>query len=121
MSAKQVALGTFIAFTVGVVCLSVFGHKFLNQIQLCDTTVSYLDLARQAVDARDYKRADEMYKQALIYARQDPTGQAESAMLLGYAKFACEKKKDRQLAVALQARGQDLRNAEAAAKGAGSK
>ena len=73
-----------------------------------------LDEAHHYSDSgpEDYDRADAMYKQALMYARQnDPSGQAENAMLLSYAKFAYEKKHDRALAMQLQARAAELRQA----------
>ena len=116
MSAKNILIASAAAFILGVWALSAFGNGFLQQMSMCDTTVSYLDLARQAADRRDYAQADAMYKQALMYARQnDPTGQAEGAMLLTYAKFAYEKKHDRALAVRLQQRAMELKKSAAQA------
>jgi hypothetical protein len=109
MKAKYIAVATFVAFVIGVGTLSIFGGKFLHQVDNCDTTVSYLDLARQATESRDYDTADAMYKQALIYARRDPTGQSENAMLLGYAKFAILYRHDMALAQQLHDRAAELR------------
>jgi|SRR6185437_4125425 len=110
MNARTIIVGTAVLFVLGVWALTAFGKDFLNKMTMADTTVDYLDLARQAADHRDYDRADAMYKQALIYARQnDASGQAENAMLLTYAKFAYEKKHDRPLAMQLQARAAELR------------
>jgi hypothetical protein len=112
MKARSIVVATAVLFALGVWALTAFGKGFLHQVSMCDTTVDYLDLARQASDHRDYDRADAMYKQALMYARQnDPSGQAENAMLLSYAKFAYEKKHDRALAMQLQARAAELRQA----------
>jgi hypothetical protein len=110
MMAKYVVLATFVAFVLGVSVLSIYGGSFLHQVADCDTTVSYLDLARQATDRRDYITADAMYKQALMYARQsDPTGQSENAMLLIYAKFAILQRHDPALAKELHDRAAVLR------------
>ena len=109
-SAGKIGLVSALAFGAGVYALCAYGGGFLKQMSVCDTTVSYLDLARQASDHGDYATADTMYKQALNYARQnDPSGQAENAMLLSYAKFAYEKKHDKEQFVALQNRAKQLR------------
>jgi hypothetical protein len=110
MKPRYFLIGTVLVFAVGVGLLLNFGQPFLSQLGMADTTVCYLDLARQAVERQDYVQANEMYKQALIYARKnDPSGQAEGAMLLTYGKFAVEKKHDPQLFTQLQQRAAVLR------------
>jgi hypothetical protein len=103
-------LASIVVFALGVWALTNFGKQFMTQLDVCDATVSYLDLARQASDHRQYEQADKYYKQALIFARQnDSTGQAEYAMLLTYAKFSFEKRHDLKLATELQERAAQLR------------
>jgi hypothetical protein len=109
-SAQKALLVTTAIFAGGLWALNAYGGAFLHQMSVCDTEVSYLDLARQASEHEDYATADAMYKQALNYAKaNDPTGQAENAMLLSYAKFALEKKHDTKLFLELQSRAQELK------------
>ena len=110
MSASRLVVATAIAFVLGVCGLCLFGKPFLARMDAADTTVCYLDLARQAGDRRDYKQAEQLYEQAFIFAREhDNNKQMQTAVLEAYLKFAIRRKQDRQLAAAVQTRLDALR------------
>jgi basic membrane lipoprotein Med (substrate-binding protein (PBP1-ABC) superfamily) len=105
MNARSIAVATAITFAAGVFGLLTFGRGLMNKLDDADTTVCYLDLARQASDKRDYAQAQSLYEAALSFARNhDHNRQMQKAVLDSYLKFAVRKKEDRQLAAAIQTR-----------------
>lgn len=88
MSPKAVAIGFLSAFVVGVSALTLGGKQILHSIEQADTTIGYLDLARQATEKRNYPQADEYYKQALKFAEQSDKPTDNVPLVLGcYSDF----------------------------------
>ena len=104
VSAKSVAIGALVVFTMAVGGLCIFGQGFLHRLNVADATVEYVDLARQATEKRNYPLAEALYKQALIFARkQDRSGEDAGFVAREYAYFACNKLKNKKLAAQIEA------------------
>lgn len=113
MSPKAVVISTLVAFILGVVGLSTFGKGFLVSLEQADTTVGYLDLARQSTQKRDYRKADEYYKQALNFAETtDQRAENLAAAMVAYGEFLRMKRnplKDVKLAAQFDEKARALR------------
>lgn len=113
MSAKHVVIGALIAFFVSVAALSFFGKDMLRSMEQADATISFLDLARQASDSRQYEKANDFYKQAIKYAESTSKRNENLVLALGcYSDFLRNKRnplKDQTLAKALDERARALR------------
>jgi hypothetical protein len=64
MSPKNLTIAMLAVFVVGVVALTLGGKHFLQNLEQADATVSYLDLARQATQQRQFEQADAYYKRS---------------------------------------------------------
>lgn len=106
-----VAVAAFIAlFIVSVAALSQLGKPLLAELSLDNTTVGYIDLARQASLKRDYVRAENLYKEAIANAeRVSPNGGNTTYALVKYAEFLRSRKRSAEAAV-FEARARRLQN-----------
>lgn len=114
MNAKNIALSSLAAFLICVVALSTFGKDWLRTLDTHDSTVDLVDLARQAAQQRKYDEAEEFYKEALTFARKsDNTGDDEAFVLVSYAEFVRNKRKNKVRAEELDAEARKVRLAHA--------
>lgn len=90
-----VTIAAFIGlFIVGVVALTVLGKPLLTELSFDNTTVGYIDLARQAATKRDYAKADGFYKEAISNAeRVSPDGANTVFALVTYAEYLKSRKR----------------------------
>jgi hypothetical protein len=106
-----IAVAAFIAlFVISVAALSLLGKPLLAELSLDNTTVGYIDLARQASLKRDYAKAESLYQEAIENAeRASPTGSNTTYALVKYAEFLRSRKRPAEAAV-FEARAHRLQN-----------
>ncbi|MFN8657462.1 MAG: tetratricopeptide repeat protein [Candidatus Obscuribacterales bacterium] len=90
-----VTIAVFIVlFIVGVVALTMLGKPLLTELSFDNTTVGYIDLARQAATKRDYAKAESLYQEAISNAeRVSPNGQNTVFALVTYAEYLKSRKR----------------------------
>lgn len=89
--AKKWIVGMLVLFVGSVVLLTMFGGKLLREFSEGDVIVGYVDMARQAVQKRDYAGAEEFYNHALQASSKEPETRAFA--LLSYAEFLRKRKR----------------------------
>lgn len=94
-------VAAFIAiFVVSVTLLTMLGKPLLSQLSLDNTTIGYIDLARQANIKRDYARAESLYQEAIESAeRASPGGHTTAYALVTYAEFLRNRKRPAEAAL----------------------
>jgi ABC-type molybdate transport system substrate-binding protein len=93
MSAKHIAIGALAVFMLAVAALTMGGRQMLQTLEQADATVSYLDLARQSTQQRQYEQADAYYKQACNYAATTVKKRENMALALTqYSEFLRKKR-----------------------------
>lgn len=101
-------VGFIVVFAVGVYLLTTFGKPLISEASLDNSTIGYIDLARQATIKRDYVKAETMYKEAISSAEKvSPKGSATAYALVTYADFLRSRKRPTE-AAAFEARARDL-------------
>jgi len=93
MSAKNIAIGALAVFMLAVAGLTLGGRHLLQGLEQADATISYLDLARQSTQRREYQQADAYYKQALSYAATTEKKRENMTLALTqYSEFLRKKR-----------------------------
>jgi hypothetical protein len=88
MTPRNLVIATLAVFILGVAGLTFGGKNFLQGLEQADATISFLDMARQATQHRDYQQADGFYKQAISFAQTTDKRRENMVLALGaYSDF----------------------------------